>query len=73
MDINAKGIIIKFLKDHNYDGLCSEFCGCGTDDFAPCCEDYGTCTPGYSVECNKCKASVIMPDNKNVDGCEYCN
>jgi len=41
-------IVLKYLNDNGYDGLCSECCGCGKDDLSPCnCDDVLACSPAY--------------------------
>ena len=46
--MNAKDIIIEWLKEHNYDGLYLRDgeCGCCIDDFIPCASDPCFCEPG---------------------------
>ena len=34
--MNCLDIIKKYLEDNGFDGLTTEVCGCGLDDFAPC-------------------------------------
>ena len=47
--MDCKQIIIKFLKENNYDGLCGEECGCALKDgLFPCCnEEPLSCEAGY--------------------------
>ena len=48
--MTTKEIIIKYLKDHGYDGLCTEDCGCGIDNLFPCTlgNDFrDECVPAY--------------------------
>jgi hypothetical protein len=46
--MDVKDIVLKYLKDNNYDGLCNEGCGCGFDDFMPCSVNiYNDCEPAY--------------------------
>jgi hypothetical protein len=43
-------IVEKWLRDHKYDGLCTDDCGCSIDNGLQPCEggmDY--CRPGYEV------------------------
>lgn len=47
--MNCKEIIVKYLRDNGYDGLCSDECGCGLDDLITCGEDPSECIPGYKV------------------------
>jgi hypothetical protein len=61
--MNVKEIIIKYLKDNNYDGLCdpSVSCGCGIDDLAPCWNDscwndsFMECQPAFDIKNPDCK------------------
>jgi hypothetical protein len=41
------GIVVEWLKEHGYDGLCNYGCGCGIDDISPaeCLND--SCVPAY--------------------------
>ena len=52
--MNVKEIITAWLKEHGYDGLCGEECGCEIADLAPCCEAENilSCVPGYKNECD---------------------
>lgn len=55
MSIEVKEIVIKYLKDHKFDGLFSSGCECACEleDLFPCCE-YGliSCKPGYKMPCD---------------------
>lgn len=44
---NVREIVVAYLKKHGYDGLCTDDCGCGLDDLAPCGECMDLCVPGY--------------------------
>ena len=48
--MNGKDIIIEWLKDHGFDGLCmpdEEWeCGCQITDLAPCNSGPCLCQPG---------------------------
>ena len=46
--MNAKDIIIDWLKEHDFDGLClpENDCGCCVDDLIPCASDPTFCQPG---------------------------
>ena len=51
--MTVKEIVIDWLKEHGYHGLCPEDCGCGIDDLMPCgneCMEY--CEPAYKHEDN---------------------
>lgn len=44
----VKEIVIAYLKEHGYDGLVNDGCGCWLDDIAPC-ECLGEeCVPGHT-------------------------
>ena len=30
-------IVLEYLEEHGFDGLCTNGCGCSIDDLAPCC------------------------------------
>jgi len=56
--MTVKEIVKEYLEKNGFDGLCSENCGCGLDDFMPCgmfANDSTVigCTPAYK---HKCKA-----------------
>jgi len=60
MDI--KEIVVKYLKDNKYDGLChpDTECGCFNGDLFPCDPHYNCdCQPGYKG---------IMGPNENEPG-----
>ena len=46
--MNVSEILVTWLKEHGYDGLCDEDCGCGIDHLAPCGDDFGDCEPAHS-------------------------
>lgn len=49
--MTIREILIEWLKENanNYDGLCrpSTECGCGVEDFMPCCEPSPNCEAGH--------------------------
>lgn len=45
--LNVKTILVAWLKEHAFDGLCGHDCGCGIDDLALCDEIPPDCEPGY--------------------------
>lgn len=47
MSIDVKQMAAVYIKEHGYDGLCNDECGCGIDDLAPCGEVMGTCTAAF--------------------------
>lgn len=48
--MNVKEIVIKYLKDNGYEGLCTTDCGCEIEDLIPCNECFNGCCPGYRIE-----------------------
>ena len=47
---NVREIIVGWLKIRSYDGLCTEECGCGLGNLAPCCgESFMDCVPAYKT------------------------
>jgi len=52
--MSIKEIIIKYLKDNNYDGLYNAWseCACEIADLAPCVQMESDCEPGYKCECD---------------------
>jgi hypothetical protein len=45
--MTVQEIVKVWLKEHGYDGLCTDGCRCGTDDLCPCCGDFQECVPAY--------------------------
>ena len=47
---NCKDIIKTWLRQHGYDGLSTNECGCGFDDFVPCMGDnFADCVPSHKT------------------------
>ena len=60
--LNVRHILDTWLKENNYDGLCSDECGCEIGDLAPCWDnDLTNCVPGHKTKC---------PATEE-DGCEF--
>ena len=55
MKVTVQSITANWLKANGYDGLCSDECGCGLDDLAPCDGAVMKCGPAYRWECAKCR------------------
>ena len=49
--MNVKEIVETWLRDNNYDGLCTENCGCALEDLIPCDSPCDLCVPGYRELC----------------------
>lgn len=62
-DMKTKDIVINYLRNHGYDGLCHREteCGCGLDDFAPCGD-------GPYHDCETAKARKLKDDEYIGDG-----
>jgi hypothetical protein len=63
--MTVKEIIIDYIKQHGFDGLCDLECGCGLDDFAPCGDVRDTCEPAYKrtrEECAKCEQDCYLKE-----------
>lgn len=45
-------IVAEWLREHGYDGLCRDTCGCGLDDLMPCGEPGDDCVPAYKRRCD---------------------
>lgn len=61
----VREIMAAWLKEHGYDGLCNESCGCGVDDLMPCEEGGRDCVPAYAVR-RKCGCEMCDEDD-----CDY--
>ena len=49
MNPTIREIVLKYLKENGYDGLCNNDCGCGLNDLMPCDgKSIGECRAGYS-------------------------
>ena len=46
-------IVEKYLRDHGYDGLSGDECGCSVYYLAPCDSIGKTCEPAYVRICGK--------------------
>ena len=66
---DVRNIIKDWLKEHGYDGLFNDECGCDLNDLMPCDRDCGECQPGYKQPCD-CRRGYdfhIRPDKGAVD------
>ena len=44
-------IVKKYLRDHGYDGLAGDGCGCSVNGLAPCDNIGETCEPAHRRTC----------------------
>lgn len=49
--MTVRDIVAAWLKEHGYDGLFADECGCTVDDLMPCSETYFNCEAGYKNPC----------------------
>lgn len=63
--MNAKEIIVEYLKKNGFDGLANEDCGCGIDNLCPCGEIQASCSPAKKVLCSNCKAEGCCCRDEN--------
>ena len=70
--MTVKEIIINYLKENGYDGLCGDCCGCGLDDFQPCDEDFGECSPAYLHKNHNCYRCDVQCDAYDGDQVTVC-
>ncbi len=62
--MRVKEIVKEYLKQHGFDGLYNDQCGCEVDDLAPCSEFGWDCKPGYKTSC--------IPESCPADGeCDF--
>ncbi len=77
--MNIRQIVERWLRTNEYDGLCSDDCGCEVDDLMPCDNYEPYCEPGYKVPCPEpegCPAdgdcpwhiNPIKPEKKAANG-----
>lgn len=59
--MDARSIVREWLEAHGLDGLCSDGCGCGSDDLAPCGCIGPSCRPAVRVECPCCGEAAYVP------------
>ena len=61
-------IILEYLEEHGFDGLCTDDCGCLLDDLAPCCsESLIDCVPGIKISVTEANKLGMEVD----DDCEW--
>ena len=58
---NVSEIIVAWLKEHKYDGLAGDECGCPMDDMGACESNCLECVPAYKVDCSRCKDGDECP------------
>ena len=59
--MNVREILTSWLKEHGYDGLCCDGCGCRIEDMAICNSCFDDCLPAYKIIC----------DDEDCATCEY--
>ena len=47
--MDVKQIVTEWLKEHGYDGLYNDDCGCVLDDLMPCEDCCDGCEAGYKT------------------------
>jgi len=59
-------IVVKYLKDNKFDGLCNPDgeCGCNLDEIFPCDGYVPDCKPAYEIEDKTGEYSYIMTTKK---------
>ena len=50
--MTVKDIVILYLHQNGFDGLCGDECGCGIDEIILCEAYCMECQPAYKTECN---------------------
>jgi hypothetical protein len=69
--MTVRDIMTEWLRDHGYDGLCGEGCGCTLDNLMICdCEDALRCVPGYKILCPPDHATCPIRGTCDMDDCE---
>ena len=50
--MDVEQVIVKYLTDNGYDGLCNpdSECGCPVSDIAPCCQNCMDCLPAHKTD-----------------------
>ena len=72
--MTVKDIVIIYLRENGFDGLCNENCGCGIDDFCPFDDYTFDCKPAYkrhSSQCLKCDNYCNCAPEEDVE--IYCS
>ncbi len=61
-------IILEYLEEHGFDGLCTDECGCLLDDLAPCCSEcVMDCVPARKISVTEANKLGMEVD----DDCEW--
>lgn len=74
---SVKEIIIKYLEDNKFDGLCGDGCGCVNSDdpllstLMICDSNACDCVPGYKKMCDTCEDKPECEIREDDDQ-EYC-
>jgi hypothetical protein len=69
--MTVKEILVKWLINNGYDGLCRKECFCTPDDLMPCGEGFADCEPGKkcSEKCDHCDTDI--KDNCESEDYDY--
>ena len=75
--MNCKEIVVKYLKENDYDGLFNKQfeCGCSIDNLFPCECTLEECVPVYFRNCATCelkdseKGCHLNESKNEYDGC----
>jgi len=62
--MTVKDIIINYLAEHGYDGLCGDECGCSIEDLSVCESCPLDCEPGYKTEDPSGEAQYLIMSEK---------
>ena len=60
-------IILDYLEEHGFDGLCTDECGCSVDDLAPCgcSECVMDCVPARKITATEARERGMEVDDDN--------
>lgn len=73
--MTAKQMLIDYLREHGYDGLCNTAgdCGCSVDDLEPCgCINIEDCVAAFHKKCVDCNTEFCDAlEVGDGEGCYY--
>lgn len=65
MSMTVKEIVKQYLTEHDYDGVCCEYCGCGIEDLADFCEGRcSDCEPAYRITLTEELKPILDPEGE---------